>query len=241
MFKATNLLWFLLLFAAPAWAVPTYDNVTTTSGAVASGTSHVHAVGLGCTNPVVIVAIHCYYDQTVSAVTIGGNSATQIGSTVIASDAATQIGLWQRTAVSTGNNTVVTSFSGAVNYIAVSSVSYCGVDQTLPGGTPATNIGTDVTPTVNVTSATGELVVDAVAINNNATTFTVNGSQTQRANFGSGGSLFTGVSEKAGATTVTMSWTIDAGDYWAIIGVALKPAAAPPGGSTIHRNVIVFQ
>src|SRR4030095_730141 len=141
MFKATNLLWFLLLFAAPAWAVPTYDNVTTTSGAVVSGTSHVHAVGLGCTNPVVIVAIHWYYDQTVSAVTIGGESANQNWFTFIFFCCGTQNRLWQRTAVSTGNNTVVTSFSGAVNYIAVSSVSYCGVDQTIPGGTPATNIG----------------------------------------------------------------------------------------------------
>ena len=104
-------------------------------------------------------------------------------------------------------------------------IVYNGVDQTTPTGTATTNNGSSTTPTVDVSSASGELVVDVVTFGGGSGT--VHASQTQRwlQATATGG----GASEEAGGATVTMSWTQNSAD-WTIAAVPLKPAAAGGGG-----------
>ena len=137
--------------------------------------------------------------------------------------------LWRLVAPDTGANTVsmdvtsqVTSSGGAV--------SYTGVDQTTPFGTAATATGASTTPSVVVSSASGELVVDALSSGGN--TPTAGAGQTSRIALAN----FFGMSEEAGAASVTMSWTTDTSNEWAIVGAPLKAAAA---GSSILRQMLM--
>ncbi len=77
--------------------------------------------------------------------------------------------------------------------------------------------------TVDVTSASDEVVVDVVGARN-AASLTVGAGQTQRWNLGVG-VIDGGGSSESGAATVTMSWTLSDTFEWAIAGVSLKPTA----------------
>src|SRR5512136_2468856 len=122
----------------------------------------------------------------------------------------------------------------SANLIAVAGgISYTGVDQTNPFGTAATNLGSNAAPTVTLSSAIGELVVDTAGIRQNTTanqTLTAGANQTQRYNDASGTSTNSNVrgagSEKAGAVSVTMSWTAFSSEAWAIVAAPLKPASS---------------
>jgi hypothetical protein len=48
-----------------------------------------------------------------------------------------------------------------------------------------------------------------------------------------------GVSDEAGAASVTMSWTLSETDYWAIVAVALKPTSAV--AANVPRRVILIE
>lgn len=129
-----------------------------------------------------------------------------------------------------GSQTVAVTLTATEHVIG--AVSYSGVHQTAPTGTAATANGNDATPTVNVTSASGELVADNVCLRGNTgQSLAVGAGQTQiwnRASDGSGqttGTCWGGGSTEPGAATVTMSWTAGASERWAIGGIPLKPAS----------------
>jgi hypothetical protein len=107
--------------------------------------------------------------------------------------------------------------------------TYSGVDQTTPVGTAVTaqsaGVGT-TTATVNASSAASELVVDGM-ITRQGQTITAGANQTDRGNVTDSANWVAGISEEAGAGTVTMSWTLGSDNLWAIVAVPLKPAAAP--------------
>lgn len=138
--------------------------------------------------------------------------------------------LWRLLAPDTGAHTIEITMSSSASIIEGFGVSYTGVHQSSPTGTPADIDGNSSAPSVDVTSAAGELVVDVVGIKaTDATeTLTAGASQTSRGEEGSsdGGTIYMygGMSEEAGAGTVTMSWDASpASDVWVISGVALKP------------------
>jgi hypothetical protein len=166
--------------------------------------------------------------QGITGVTYNGEALTQIATQTFSWGAVTQE-FWYRIAPATGTHNVVISAS-ASGMILGSSCSYTGVDQTTPLGTPAVGFVNDVsTPfTVNVSSATGELVVDTCGMTNgNGTTLTAGASQTRRVSSVEPTSgAATAQSEEAGAATVTMSWTHASTVTWCVIGVSLKPASA---------------
>ena len=93
--------------------------------------------------------------------------------------------------------------------------------------------GTSTTPSVSVTSATGEFVVDAVGLRTDTNqTITKGIGQTEHYNIASATSGTSNVigagSEKVGATSVTMSWTALVSQNWAIVAVPIKPAPTTP-------------
>ena len=75
--------------------------------------------------------------------------------------------LWGLVNPASGMNDVVVTYSGAAIAYACTSVSYTGVNQSTPVGTPAhagTGGGGSTSISVNVTSAVGELVVDCLGM-----------------------------------------------------------------------------
>jgi hypothetical protein len=141
----------------------------------------------------------------------------------------------------TGAQTITVTFSGAPDVSTLALRSYCGVAQTSTLGTPATSTGGfDATnPTVSVTSSAGDMVIDAVMLFGDSTaTLTVNGTQTQRANFFDNRDSFVQAdSDKAAAAA--MSWTKNVNNTWAMVTVALKPTAGAV--TQPKRRVVVVQ
>ena len=80
---------------------------------------------------------------------------------------------------------------------------------------------------VNVASAGGEVVLDAVSANGDAAPLTVGVGQMQHYNTGSGtagGNLRAAGSSELGAPLVTMSWTLGGAKPWAALAIAIRPA-----------------
>jgi hypothetical protein len=124
-------------------------------------------------------------------------------------------------APSSGGSYNVVITIGVVNCDAVAgAISYTGVDQTTGFSAKTTNTGSDTTPTVNVSSATGEVVVDCCSA---ANALTVGSGQTERWNTIAGVARGGGSTEDGGSS-VTMSWSQTTGN-WAISALCLKPTA----------------
>jgi len=242
--KKLSFFFFLLLLTSPSFAAPTFDATATATGVGVSTLSVNLTVGGGCTNPIVIADIPWSMSGigSITALTIGGSVGTFINGVSPGSAAIDRrIEMWRRVGVSIGSNSVQADMSATAAYISVSARSYCGVDQATPTGTSATadNNGNNAIATVDVTSASGELVVDSVMTAGATAALTVGAGQTQRVNDATHAGIFLfGSSDEAGAGTTTMSWTTDTDDYTGIVAVPLKPAAA---GATVRRKVIVIQ
>lgn len=173
-----------------------------------------------------------------TSVTYNGVAMTEVGDVVQTFAHASHHYL---VAPDTGAHDVVVTYAGSNDECIAGAVSYTGVDQSTPVGTFAgANAGTG-NPTVNVSSATDELVVDGVyvAAHQTADTLTVGGSQTQRVNNEDSGDGYgvLGMSEEAGAGTVTMSWTETANSDWRTGGIPLKPATGGGGATHAHPKV----
>jgi hypothetical protein len=105
---------------------------------------------------------------------------------------------------------------------------YSAVNQSTPFGTPNEAIGSSAAPSVVISAAVNDVVIDAVGVNNRGSTGTVGAGQTQRYNFTtpSGGPMDQGIlaigSDEPGAASVTMNWSTS-NEEWASCGAGLKP------------------
>ena len=167
--------------------------------------------------------------EAVTGITYGGQALTVVGTAAqgTGGDNA-RIEIWRLVNPPTGSNTVSITFTDAVNEegATAGAASFTGVHQTTPLGTFASAVssGTADTPTVNVSSAVGELVFDTVARKQNS--LTVDPGQTQRWHLCTDGTCSNvdgGTSTKDGAASVTMTWTPD-NKRWAIGAVPIKPS-----------------
>lgn len=222
----------LLLIPVSGWAAPVHD-ATSNSGALANVTnpSYNHTRGAVCANPVAIIRVSSQDSTpgTLNSVTYGGNSATIMPGTTHKSIGAAGVyrSLWYYKNPPSGVSAVQPTFSESMNAVIVSTSTYCDVDQTASFGTAVEAEGASTTPSVTISSAAGELVVDVTAVDTGSdTTLTVHASQTERANINSANNHRHGGSEEEGAASVAMRWTLGAARFWGSTGVALKPAAA---------------
>ena len=132
--------------------------------------------------------------------------------------------LWGKAGCATGVKDYIVTLSGSNNGVVVGVSTFTGVHQTTPTGTPNSAESTGALPvTVTVTSAVGELVIDATMMYDTAETLTVDASQTERYHGSSGTWTESGGSTEVGAANVTMSWTNTSNDAWVIAAVSLKP------------------
>ncbi len=235
------LLYFCTLLPSIADAAPTHDATTTFTASAASTVGGSHTRGGGCTSPIAYISVawQASSPTALSSVTYGGSAATlQAG--VDLPGGGVRLEVWTYKNPASGAATVTATLAGTVNSLTERVSTYCGVDQTASYGTPVTATGSDTLITLDVTSATGELVVDAAVVSNTGTTITVGAGQTQRANFYQDiANHVHGGSEKTGATSVNMSWNVALADYWAGIALPLR-AVATAGGTTKRKIIIVM-
>lgn len=209
---------------------PAFDSVATDVGANHGGavtfTGPTVAANSNRVLIVDVVTAGAAWPTTVSGITYDGGAMTLVTS-VESPNGYSRTERWRLIAPATGAKSIVVTFTGPGISYAIAARSYYDVNQTTPLGTSATasaNSGTNAT--VDVTSATGELVIDAVGVTEPATTATVGSGQTQRSNVVSSGGFTDqrcATAEEDGATSVTMNWTLGASAMWSIIGSPLKP------------------
>jgi hypothetical protein len=170
--------------------------------------------------------------ETVTGITYNSVPLTLVGTATNSDDA--RIEIWRLIAPDTGTYDVVVTFSADLLQEGFAGVvTFTGVDQTTPLGTFASAAADGITATVDVSSATGELVFDTVATEY-PSSISVGAGQTERWNIVLTSSIGAGSTEP-GAGTVTMSWTLEAaGDHWAIGAVPIKPA--PDGTLTLANH-----
>ena len=179
---------------------------------------------------VVGVIIHAGAGITITSVTYNGVAMTVIPSSTITGTYA--VSLYGLIAPASGANTVSISISGNAE-IGFGAMSLTGADQTTPFGTANTATGTSTTPSVTVSSASGEIVVDTGQIFHSGT-FSVGAGQTSRwSSFSTGGWVKHFGSTEPGDTSVTMSWSNTTSQGWALSAVPVKPVSA--AGTTIRQ------
>jgi hypothetical protein len=181
-----------------------------------------HTVTTGGSNRIIVVGVATTYATDVTGVTYAGVAMDFIGAASVA--AQINVEMYQKTNPATGSNNVVASFAQSTD-AAAGATSFTGVHQTTPTGTFASATGSGTAPSVNVTSAADEVVIDTVG-NNSGATATVGAGQTERWNQPIPGLVTGAGSTEPGASSVTMSWTLSSSINWAIGAVPLKPAAS---------------
>lgn len=202
-------------------AINTSGTHTFASGKITSGSNRVGIVAVGGVS---------FGTNGVSGVTWNGVAMTLVDQ--LKPDMAAS--LWYIVNPPTASSTVTITFDGLWQGYGIVA-SYQDVDQVTPIGTAAKTSGTGSTASLSVTSATGELVVDALGYYSLVPT--VGSGQTQVGNgSNAGGDRWGAHSYESGAASVTMDWT-GSGSVWSIVGVSLKPAgrAALANGNVLGR------
>lgn len=174
----------------------------------------------------------------------GGTSATRVGSEV-AIGSYWSHGLWELIAPAAATDSAYGTWASTCDELLMVCMSSKDTDQTTPKGTVATGTGTTSSPSVNVSTASGELVFDFLAhadIYGNATpSLTVGSNQTSRQEIE--GLAPTGGYEQMGCSTSTaassteaMDWTI-AGNSdpiaWSMFAFQVNGVSGGGGGTTV--------
>jgi uncharacterized repeat protein (TIGR01451 family) len=160
--------------------------------------------------------------KTVLSVTCGGTNLSFVGRSAVYRG----VELWSLVNPPVGTANIVATWSGKADTV-LWSASFTNVDQTSPLGSFQSASAQSTTPSLTVGSATGNLVVDILAATGDAGTLTADANQTTIAadNTGTaGGNARGGGSYKTGASSVTMSWTLEASKSWDLGAVTLNAA-----------------
>ncbi|NIM92088.1 MAG: hypothetical protein GTO18_00005, partial [Anaerolineales bacterium] len=147
--------------------------------------------------------------------------------------------MWYMLNPPVGTYTVqITLETGETSPMIGASASFHGIDQTDPFGEIASKAEFTQYPSVQVSSAEGELVYDTMA-NSMRREETPGAGQTEHwcqhtcyAGCDNGGNVNAAGSTEAGATSVTMSWSLPDTRHTALIAVPLKPAPLPTATPT---------
>lgn len=163
----------------------------------------------------------------------GGQSLTQLGTDFHHATAHAEQSLWflneaGLATVGDGTNDVWIDLNGPINLASV-AVFFEGVNQVSTFGTLAQAEGVDGAPTVDVSSASGELAYDCMGTDDQGDTVIpgpMTGSGTEHAQIDEtyNNRIWATVATQAGATTATFAWTNSTStvDVWGHQGVSIK-------------------
>ena len=200
----------------------TLDGVSSSSAGGGSATlTWSHTVGPDSYRMLIVGVSYWTVSATdpTTGVTYSGQSLTKIGNAI--QGTAPISSLWYLLNPPTGTANIVVTRTNTGEDITAGATSWSGVNQSTPLGTAVTATGTSTTPSVTVSSASGEVVVDNAAMFSGNTLSPLDG-QTQRYAILQGNAHAYGSSEP-GAASTTMSWTQSASERWATIAVPMKP------------------
>ena len=176
----------------------------------------------------------------VTSVTFGAQTLTRVANGFQASpDLNNAVELFILVNPTSGTNTITVNLTPlGANYVVGGSIAFTGVNQTTPTGafvstTNALNAPTN-TATINVAdSVVGDMVLDVIGTSFNAQNLLPNAAQTRQWRLiddtpTAPPPFYVGAgSTKAGASgAVTMSWSLQFAQNWALGAIAVK--AAPP-------------
>jgi len=190
----------------------------------ASDTTWNHTVGSG-SNKILLVLCGMHSSDDVTAVTFNGVSLTLYGEAELNFRRAQ---MWYLIDPPEGEYAVAITKTGTHDYASTGSISIFGVDQTNPFRANNTASGAGYSPTIDVTSESGDLVVDIVSYLS-LSSVTVGDDQTQNY-FDHFASSATSMSsrETASSTSTTMSWSCSGSDQnWCSFAASLAPAVIP--------------
>lgn len=226
-----------LVMAAPSLAAPTFDQQCSNGANAATTISCSITVGSLSNGVMYIAALN---DQesgdTITTPTVGGSSTgvTLVDSQVFAFGTSYHLKIFRLLNPPSGAQTVAFG-SGSAN-LSIGVVTYSGVNQTTPDRTPSkTPVGSSTTPSITVTTTTGDVVAEFFwfAGNNSNRVLTFDGSQTSRINRNAS-SMGVGVSEEVSSgASVVASGTFDFSGNWMIIGVPLIEAVSSGGAKNL--------
>jgi len=197
----------------PAVVVSTSSS---TSGAVQAPTLTWSQVSSGV-NRLLVVQVSTEAAQTITGITYNGVALTQKTTTTINAVRQEQ---WFLVAPPVGIYDIVVTMS-ADSYITAGAESYTGVDQSTPTGASQVATGTDLTPTVDVTTTVdNSIIVDGLATATLPIVYTTGAGQTLNWEIFANPNTYQGGSsiESAGTTpdTVTSSYALTQSIDWAI-------------------------
>ena len=211
---------------------PVFDNATAVGGAnVSSLTTAAFTVAAGATY--LYMGYAGLAGEVVSSVACGATGIENALSFLAAEQGSRRSEYWYIKSPPTGSIKVKATFAGTFFAMAIGTASYTGVDTTTPHGTHGSASSSTGTVSVVLSSATGELAVDALACTGVGAS--VGAGQTQRWLATGAGVRQTRGSGEAGAASVTMSWSNSPDNHnISLIAVPLKPAAVTPTGVGAH-------
>ena len=205
-------------------------------GGVTNGTSGMTSPSVSGTDKIAVVHVHTYHSAThsVTGITWGGVAMTKLAH-IGGAAFQKRCEIWYLVAPADGTATVTVTYAGVSYLTAVTAAFYTGVHQSAPWGTAVGAVGNAAAPSVVVSSATDELVIDSVVYDLNPVNGTASEGpgQTARWEHSPGSqSIRNRGSTEPGAASVTMSWTLYiSGRDYALLAAPLKPAAGGGGGS----------
>lgn len=146
------------------------------------------------------------------------------------------LGCYELLSPAAGSQTITVNLSGSSARCAFYAVSRSGVNTGTPSGTPGTGSGTSTTASATASSAVGQLVEGIVHVAE--ASVTSDAAQTERENQPDWLSVFRSFSaaEKAGAASVTLTWTPPSSTDWFTLAIPILPAA----GAASPKNLMLL-
>lgn len=191
-----------------------------------SGTDRVLYVGIACSNN----------GATLSA-TYNSVSMTSLGKRSSNDQSQGFAQLFRLIAPATGSNTVLVSLASGTADLEGGSISFTGVDQTTPDGTPVTGISATSSVSVDVpTDSSQSMVVDVTSCGSTISSSGQTNRWLNNQNGSSGAGNGAGSTAVGTGSNVAMSYSRGASEWWAIVAVEVKPVAA--GDATVSATTI---
>lgn len=227
----------------PAPTVVAFDAVGPSSAGASSTASTALSWSHTCTgsNRLLVVGVTVGISSgtpTITGVTYAGVAMTSVGKINANNGSFGFVQLFQLVAPSTGANTVSVTATATPATMEGGSVSFTGVNQSVPMAAAVTAAGSSTTPSATVTGTTaGNIVVDAACCGSafSADTQTLRWRTNVNGNTGGGNGC---MSTAAGGGSVTMAHTA-ASDTWGVVAVEVLSSgtvAEASGGTTLFTD-----
>jgi hypothetical protein len=164
----------------------------------------------------------------VSSVTYGGVDITA-NLAVAQSTAHSYAAIYYLVNPPAGATDIVVNFT-APSFGDCAVASFNGVDQVSPIRNTNSATATSNTASTSVTSASGDMVVDAIAATGASVAFTAGAGQTQLVGFSVGDNQGDGSYKAATSASTTMTWTAGSNYLYGLAAACLSQVASPPAG-----------